>query len=275
MGFYDTRNGLWGNFVTYILEDYRGHIWVATMEDWESKGGLTVFSPEGTIVFNGSNGLKAKHILCMIEDREKNILIADRDAGLFIYKGDHFASFMAPQFLPSNDVFTLAQDQTGRYWVGTGKGLALYNPALKEEDRVKLSGFPPTLEGAQINIIRPDDNGNVWVATSGDEVYRYDLSERNFRYDLDLNASLRSLRIAAMTTDHRGNLWIGTDRALIMWNMRLKESRTYTQINGLTGNNITSLFCDSRGCLWIGTESARGDKALTREQYVHCRGIQE
>ena len=261
MGFYDTRNGLWGNFVTYILEDYRGHIWVATMEDWESRGGITVFSPEGTIVFNGSNGLKAKHILCMIEDREKNILIADRDAGLFIYKGDHFTSFMAPQFLPSNDVFSLAQDPTGRYWFGTGRGLALYNPVLKKEDRVKLSGFPPTLEGTQINIIRPDDNGNVWVATSGDEVYRYDLSERNFRYDLDLNASLRSLRIAAMTTDQKGNLWIGTDRALIMWNMRLKESMTFTQINGLTGNNITSLFCDSRGCLWIGTEERNG---LTR-----------
>jgi ligand-binding sensor domain-containing protein len=128
MGFFDTRNGLWGNFVSYILEDYRGNIWVASMEDWESRGGITVFPPKGTVVFNSTNGLPAQHILCMIEDKEKNILIADRDAGLFIYKGDHFTSFMAPQFLPSNDVFTLAQDHTGRYWFGTGKGLSLYNP---------------------------------------------------------------------------------------------------------------------------------------------------
>jgi ligand-binding sensor domain-containing protein len=82
--------------------------------------------------------------------------------------------------------------------------------------------------------------------------------EKNFRYDLDLNASLRSLRIAAMTTDLRDNLWIGTDRALIMWDVQLKESTTYTQINGLTGNNITALFCDSRGLLWIGTEERNG-----------------
>ena len=95
MGFYDTRNGLWGNFVTWILEDYRGNIWVASMEDWESRGGITVFSPEGTLVFNNTNGLMAQHILCMIEDKEKNILIADRDAGLFIYKGDHFTSYSA------------------------------------------------------------------------------------------------------------------------------------------------------------------------------------
>jgi len=258
MGFYDTRNGLWGNFVTWILEDYRGNIWVATMEDWESRGGITVFSPEGTQVFNPANGLIAQHILCMIEDKEKNILIADRDAGLFIYKGDHFTSYSAPQFLPSNDVFTLAQDPEGRFWFGTGKGLAMYNPALKEEDRIRLTGFPPALDGIQINIVRPDENGNVWIATSGDEIYRYDLAEKTYRYDLDLNASLRSLRIGAITTDQKGNLWIGTDRALIMWDVRLKESQTFTQINGLTGNNITSLFCDSRGCLWIGTEERNG-----------------
>ncbi|MEZ4996101.1 MAG: hypothetical protein R2758_01015 [Bacteroidales bacterium] len=41
------------------------------MEDWESRGGITVFSPRGTIVFNNSNGLVAQHILCMIEDRKR------------------------------------------------------------------------------------------------------------------------------------------------------------------------------------------------------------
>ena len=258
MGLFDTRNGLWGNFVSYILEDYRGNIWVASMEDWESRGGITVISPEGTVVYNNTNGLLAQHILCMIEDKEKNILIADRDAGLFIYKGDHFASFMAPQFMPSNDVFTLAQDHTGSYWFGTGSGLSLYNPALKEDDRVKLWGFPPSLEETQISIIRPDKEGNVWIATAGDEVYRYDNGDKNFRYDLDLNASLRSLRITAMTTDLRNNLWIGTDGALIMWDPQLKKSTKYTRIDGLTGNNITALFCDSRGSLWIGTEEQKG-----------------
>jgi len=258
MGFYDTRNGLWGNFVTYIIEDYRGNIWVASMEDWESRGGITVFSPDGTLVLNNTNGLIAQHILSMIEDKEKNILIADRDAGLFIYKGDHFVSFLAPEFLASNDVFTLAQDPTGRYWFGTSKGLSMYNPANRDNNRVRLNDFPPALEGAQINIIRPDNNGHVWIATSGDEVFRYDLDEGYYRYDLDLNASLRSLRIATMAVDMRHNLWIGTDRALILWDAGNKESHTYTQINGLTGNNITSLFCDSGGCLWIGTEERNG-----------------
>jgi len=258
MKFFDTRNGLWGNFITYIIEDYRGNIWVASMEDWESRGGITVFSPEGTIVFNNTNGLAAQHILCMTEDKEKNVLIADRDAGLFIYKGDHFTSFQAPAFLPSDDVTTLAQDPTGRYWFGTSKGLSLYNPAKSPDERVKLSDFPSTLEGTKINIIRPDHNGHVWIATAGDEVFRYDLDEGNYRYDLDLNSNLRSLRIASMATDRNNNLWIGTDRALILWAEDIKESRTYTQINGLTGNNITSLFCDSKGCLWIGTEERNG-----------------
>ncbi|HMT68484.1 MAG TPA: two-component regulator propeller domain-containing protein, partial [Bacteroidales bacterium] len=130
--------------------------------------------------------------------------------------------------------------------------------ALKEDDRVRLRGFPPSLEETQISIIRPDKEGNVWIATAGDEVYRYDTDDKNFRYDLDLNASLRPLRITAMTTDQRNNLWIGTDGALIMWDPQLKKSTKYTRSDGLTGNNITALFCDSRGSLWIGTEEQKG-----------------
>ncbi len=49
MELYDSRNGLWGNFVSYITEDYRGNIWVASMEDQESRGGITIFSPDGIV----------------------------------------------------------------------------------------------------------------------------------------------------------------------------------------------------------------------------------
>ena len=79
-----------------------------------------------------------------------------------------------------------------------------------------------------------------------------------------------------MTTDQKGNLWIGTDRALIMWDVRRKESQTFTQINGLTGNNITTLFCDSRGCLWIGTEERNGlTKHIPGQQHLHLRHLQD
>ena len=258
MDIYDTRNGLWGNFVTYITEDYRGNIWASSMEDWESRGGITVISPEGAIVYNAENGLQAQHILCMLEDKEKNMLIADRDAGLFIYKGDHFTSFTAPAFLPSNDVSAIAQDTRGRYWFGTRDGLSLYDPGKKEEPGVTISGFPATLEGNQINMIRPDQAGHVWIVTAGDEVFRYDISEEAFRYDIGLNANLQSVRIAAITTDSDNNLWIGTDKALIQWNDKKKEVRTFTQINGLTGNSITALYADSKGILWVGTEVRNG-----------------
>ncbi len=195
----------------------------------------------------------------MIEDKERNILIADRDAGLFIYKGDHFTSYQAPVFFPSNDVFTLAQDETGRYWFGTHSGLSLYNPEKKGEARIKSSGFPATLEGSQINIIRPDGNGNVWIVTSTYEVFRYDLKEDKYKFDINLNGSLKEIySISALETDLSDNLWMGTDRALIRWDEKKKESRTYTQINGLSVTNITSLFTDSKGFLWIGSEKRNG-----------------
>ncbi len=257
---YDTRNGLWGNFVTYITEDYRGNVWVASMEDKESRGGITVFTPEGTVVYNRYNGLQALHILCMIEDKEKNILIADRDAGLFIYKGDHFAAFTSPEFLPSNDVYSISQDPSGRYWFGTRAGLSVYNPSGTESEKVKMSGFPIDLQGSQINIVRSDNEGHVWIVTSSFEVFRYDIASGTYNYDLELNSNFlqQEIRITAAVTDNDNNLWLGTDKALIRWNESRKEIETYTQIKGLTGNNITTLFFDSKNTLWIGTEQFNG-----------------
>lgn len=258
MEIFDTRNGLWGNFVTYITEDYRGDIWVSSMEDWESRGGITVFSPDGTLIYNTDNGLQAQHILSMIEDKEKNILIADRDAGLFIYKGDHFTSFTTPLFLPSNDVLSLAQDMSGRYWFGTREGLSTWNGGYSNNSIVRMKTFPASLEGSQIKIIKPDRARHVWIVTAGDQVFRYDMDEDAYRYDLDLNANLQSMRISALAVDNENNLWIGTNRALIRWNDRSKEVRTYTQMDGLTGTNITALYADSRGILWAGAEERNG-----------------
>ena len=263
MEIYDARKGLWGNFVTYIMEDYRGNIWVASMEDLESRGGITVFSPEGIVVYNQSNGLQAQHILCMLEDKEKNILIADRTSGLFIYKGDHFTSYTTPSFIPSNDVSAVTQDPQGRYWFGTRSGLSIFDPSKKLDQWVKMKGFPAELEGTQINIIRPDSDGHVWIVTSSFDVFRYDIATESFSYVLEINSILNATypkaRIFTALVDKDNNLWLGTDQAaLIEWNEKKKEGHTYSQIDGLTGNNITALFADSRNTLWIGTERQNG-----------------
>lgn len=262
MTVYDSRNGLWGNFITYITEDYRGNVWVASMEDRESRGGITVFSGEGVIVYNDSNGLHAQHILCMLEDKERNMLIADRDAGLFIYKGDHFAAFTAPDFLPSNDVATITQDPAGRYWFGTRQGLALYDPSKPEGQRVRKEGFPTDLMGRQIDIIKHDSDGHVWIITSSDEVFYYSIAGAYFDKDPELNSNLNAnfqeVRIAAAAIDKADNLWLGTNSALIRWNEHNKTGSTYTQVDGLTGFSITTLYSDSKDNLWIGTESHNG-----------------
>ena len=57
---------------------------------WE--GGIAVFEGDKIRKFNISNGLNASKIYDIIEDVEGNILIADQDNGLTIYKGDAFVT---------------------------------------------------------------------------------------------------------------------------------------------------------------------------------------
>ncbi|MBI5008204.1 MAG: hypothetical protein HZB98_00800, partial [Bacteroidia bacterium] len=77
--------GISSNWVTCLTEDRRGRMWVGT---WE--GGVVMFDNDKVQVFNQTNGLIPSRIYDIIEDVEGNILIADQNNGLTIYKGDAF-----------------------------------------------------------------------------------------------------------------------------------------------------------------------------------------
>ena len=59
------------------------------------------------------NGLKASKIYDIIEDVEGNILIADQNNGLTIYKGDAFVTINEKEILPDPNVNAIYQDKTG------------------------------------------------------------------------------------------------------------------------------------------------------------------
>ena len=82
MMFYDLiKMGVSSNAVSCITEDSHGRIWAGT---WG--GGIAVFDGEHFRKFNADNGLKASKIYDIIEDVEGNMLIADQNNGLTIFK---------------------------------------------------------------------------------------------------------------------------------------------------------------------------------------------
>ena len=251
MKIYDIRDGLAHQMTTFITEDYRGNVWVGS---WG--GGITVFSGEEMKVYNRSNGLQATSIHCMIEDKEKNMIIADHNTGISIYKGDHFITYSDEAFLPDKNVMAIEEDAFGRYWFGTTSGISVYDPA---KNKVQFYNRSKDGIGNEISFIESDHQGNIWIGTNGYGLFRFDLKNKKFNYDIQINNKLHSNGIiTALALDGKNRLWIGNMDRLVVWDGESKEVSFFTQENGLAGSWISTVFCDKDNNLWIGSEEKPG-----------------
>jgi len=78
--------------------------------------------------------------------------------GLVRFDGIRFTPWVAPpgQELPAPEIVSLQAARDGGLWIGTTRGLALWN-------KQKMSRFG---DGGRINAILEDREGTVWVARS-------------------------------------------------------------------------------------------------------------
>ncbi|HQK71772.1 MAG TPA: two-component regulator propeller domain-containing protein, partial [Bacteroidales bacterium] len=254
MKIYDILNGLSRMFITCFAEDYRGNVWVGT---WG--GGITVFRDGETIIYNKKNGLDALNVHALFEDKEKNILIADHYEGLSIYKGDHFITYNTQEFLPDNNIWAISCDKSGRYWFGTNNGISMFNPSKTGTEQITFFNEATKMIGNPIRFIVAGEGLDMWIGTQGYGIYRFDLNTGKFNLDLEVNKMLPIDRVVtALTTDNKHNIWIGTNDGLAVWDPSKKAGTVFTQVKGLAGNIIKSVFCDSKGTIWVGSEMKSG-----------------
>lgn len=253
MKVYDIRDGLAGNFVSYITEDYRGNVWVGT---WG--GGISIFHDEKLRTFNRSNGLEALTVHSMVEDSEKNMIIADHFTGISIYKGDHFISITDPGIIRDKQVFAAEEDNQGRIWLGTNAGISVYDPSAGTGNPVRVFN-EKTNNLINARFIKMDKTGTMWIGTYQRGLFSFNLSTGKMSFDSFLNDNLeRQAVITALEIDKKNMVWIGNYDRLVVYNQEADEIRTFTQADGLAGTSIKTLFCDKDNNIWIGSEEKIG-----------------
>jgi signal transduction histidine kinase/ligand-binding sensor domain-containing protein len=113
-------------FISCLLEDYTGKIWVGTHDR-----GLYYFDPftkeKGYFVnaANPKNSLTATTINALYEDSYHNLWIATEGGGLCQLSKDRkrFTRLTTKNGLPSNFVFKVLEDNKKNLWITTSKGL--------------------------------------------------------------------------------------------------------------------------------------------------------
>lgn len=139
-------------------------------------------------------------------------------------------------------------------YIGTDKGLYIYSGGKKE---VRKYSFKE-LENCRILTALMQAPSYLWVATEGQGLYRFDLSDATVRhYTARGERCIGSDYVRSLALDHWNRLWVGTFTSL---NIYRQEDDTFEQyVNdpsnpaSLSQTSVRSLYCDRQGGMWMGT----------------------
>jgi ligand-binding sensor domain-containing protein/serine phosphatase RsbU (regulator of sigma subunit) len=247
------KAGVLSNWVSCLTEDSKGRMWVGTFG-----GGIVVIEGNDIRKFDKENGLKASRIYDIIEDVEGNILIADQDNGLTIFKGDAFITINGKEVLPDPNVNAIFQDKTGALWFGTSAGILHYYPGSAK--KAVIYNEAGSLFYKDIRFFKEDMDGDLWIGANSGGVIKYNMKASKFEAQPYINTILYTGgQVTALEIDRRNNLWIGTVEGIAVGTINGNNFQRYTLMDSLTIFEITALYCDPKGDMWIGT-LPRGDK---------------
>lgn len=263
--------------VTAILPD-SNVLWVATTSNiiykYERNKWDSLRFPEGKIF-----------VPDMHKTRDKRILVGT-NAGLYTIQGNRlFSDTVNGKSLKQGPLIrSITEDKVGNLWLGTnygalrvtGNGVQSYNKRNGLTDNAIFSSLT-------------DAEGNVWLASDGQGVFRYSGSRFAF---LDESMGLPSAQVMSIAADRSGRLYLGTydaglytfengkinaialpfqpvvtitalnirngydiwmgTRGMGLWRHN-GVYRSYTFPN-IPSNVITALYTDKQNRVWIGTD---------------------
>jgi ligand-binding sensor domain-containing protein/signal transduction histidine kinase len=163
--------------------------------------------------------------------------------------------------LSDDHIQSLCVDSSGALWVGTYEGINRLDPRSPQFEIYHHNPeYTHSLGSDFILPIMEDQSGDVWFGTmnNGVSILRHGSDGKTEFAQLEgtePNAgSLPGKNVRALLQDHRGIIWMGTDRGLSCYNPATKQVSSYPGVPPL---NVLpwwpETICEDRsGTVWIG-----------------------
>lgn len=134
-------------------------------------------------------------------------------------------------------VTTFIEDYNGTLWIGTSiNGLLSYNMKTQKITTYKHSSNPNSITKNVITTLAIDNRKQLWVGTYGQGFCKYNEVTNDFtRYDkLELPN-----HIITSIIPKGDQLWIATNKGLVIYNPDTDYLKTYSKSNGLHSEQFT------------------------------------
>ncbi len=219
-----------------------------------------------------TNGLSNNSVRCIYQDKRGFIWLATYD-GLNRYDGREFKVFRNKigdsTSLPHNYIYTLYEDTDQQFWVGTGRGLAIFNHSLQRFAPVYFYRYKSTVaEKVEIslNSIQGDSTGNMYIGTSGWGLLTRKSGETICR-TIPLangNAFTADYNVSGIVVEG-ASVWVFVGgHGLALYDVNSQSLR----IINPEIRFANCLFADKAGEIWVGAESGLFQFSTVLKKYI-------
>ena len=169
-----------------------------------------------------------------------------------IFRGQVHTFYPAQLGISEGSVFALYRDRGGVIWLGDGWNIFRSADKGRTFEKMEQFGY------AYMRDILEDKSGNIWVATMGNGIFRYNpQTDQMVKYQCvpGDSTSIGTNEVTGISEDSKGLLWFSTDRGgLLCFNPETGRFRTYTKANGLPDNVTYKVVEDAQHRIWFGTD---------------------
>ncbi|MCI2082385.1 MAG: ATP-binding protein [Bacteroidales bacterium] len=213
------EKGLSSSIVGRTIEDADGNLWIGT-----EGGGLDYYN-RNTHEFKwyrygvGPNNISHNNVKALYYDKKDKILWIGTHTGglnrLDVQTGAirHYRMHAGDvHSLPSDIIRDIVPYKKDVLIVGTQNGVCLFRKVDGKCEQL-FKDSPDGLKIKMVTKVLLDNEGKLWVAATGEGVFRYDFEDKSltdFRHDVSDSSSLSNNNVNNIMQDSKGNLWFAT-----------------------------------------------------------------
>lgn len=212
----------------------------------------------------------ANGVRSITDDGKGNLYIGLRMEGLIIYnthtkRSRYFKNNPEdPTSLPGDNVRSVCIDHLQNIWVGTNKGLALFDPLKGTFHRFKHEkGNSNTLAGDNIQQIIESPDNILWISSDIGGISKLDLNKYSnpnagevaFTQLTKENYTLSSNNTRRVAIDAYGNVWVANYSTGVDFIPSSTTSFMTLSFMGEPIEGVSAIFNDSKDNLWIGQDN--------------------
>jgi signal transduction histidine kinase/ligand-binding sensor domain-containing protein len=227
-------DGLSGDYITRLFEDREGNIWVATLD------GLDRFREFPVSTISVKQGLSNAVVGSVLAASDGSVWLGTLD-GLDRWHDGSVTTYRPPE----GAVESIFQDERGRIWVSTPRGLGYVANGQFTFAGIVPNGF--------VHAIAGNGAGNLWI--SDDQSLLRVLEGRVVERIPWTQLGRRDPAFALLPDSSQGGLWLGFPQSGVAYFKNGGLRASFTDSDGLGKGRVNGLQLDRDGTLWVATES--------------------